>query len=796
MICGDFNIDLLKCGTYQTKIKQLIASYGMKQFVKKPTRITECSKTIIDLVMSSMNVEAEPLLTDIISDHSTVQIKIEDFVFKNVTKKTIKKLVDYSPEKFRQLLTEFDWESVADEGVTMNERSERLSGWITSALQSFVKEVKVTVRSAKKWFDEELREIRTKKERLYALAVIEPTRWNWRQYRNLRNVYLATIRNKKQCYIERKLNNASSDPKETWKILKSLLESKQCGEIREININGVVIQDTKEMAKKMNEFYVNSVVEINRGIGSSNMEEKDDDSGTHTLPSFELKEVNVSCVEKCLSSMNNKKDVDLISPKILLDAWPIIADTVVSVVNQSLVDTMPEKWKVATVAPVPKVNQPKNAEDYRPVNMLPTMEKLIETVVKDQLISYIETNNILTKFQSGYRERHSCETALNLVLAKWKEISSNGDIILAVFLDLKRAFETIDRGRLLRKLRVMGFSPKALSWFEGYLNNRSQRTKVNGHMSDCIPNELGVPQGSVLGAILFILYINDLPSHLANTFINLFADDTLIYLHGRNIDVLSDRMNCELDKINNWLRTNKLKLNVSKTKVMVIRHPSMAAAVNRITVDGEELEVVNSIKYLGVMIDHKLDFKENVDYVCKKVAKKVGVLSRLANNITMGARISIYKAIIAPHFDYCSTLLFLSNQSAFDRLQLLQNRAMRAVLKCGKITPIAFMLEALDWMSVKQRVYATTLMFVYKLRRGLLPQYLIEMVTFNGDIHEYQTRSRRDFYVTVKKSVKETNSLFNRGLSLFNSLPRDLKDENSEAVFKNKLKEFVKTVII
>lgn len=158
-----------------------------------------------------------------------------------------------------------------------------------------------------------------------------------------------------------------------------------------------------------------------------------------------------------------------------------------------------------------------------------------------------------------------------------------------------------------------------------------------------------------------------------------------------------------------------------------------------------------------------------MDYVCKKEAKKVGVLSRLASNLTMGARISIYKAIIAPHFDYCSSLLFLSEQSAFDRMQKLQNRSMRAVLKCRKLTPISFMLEALNWLSVKQRVYATTLTFVFKLRRGLLPQYLGEMVTFNGDNHGYSTRSINDFHISVKKSAKQRNSLFHRGLVMFNS---------------------------
>ena len=156
---------------------------------------------------------------------------------------------------------------------------------------------------------------------------------------------------------------------------------------------------------------------------------------------------------------------------------------------------------------------------------------------------------------------------------------------------------------------------------------------------------------------------------------------------------------------------------------------------------------------------------------------------------------NIYKAIIAPHFDYCSSLLFLSDQSAFDRLQRLQNRAMRAVLKCRRLTPVSSMLEALNWMSVKQRVYAMTLMFVFKLRRGLLPQYLGEMVTLNSDIHGHLTRSRNDFYVKKSKSAKQMNSLFHKGTILFNSLPRDLKDERSETVFKNKLRLFVKTIV-
>ena len=420
------------------------------------------------------------------------------------------------------------------------------------------------------------------------------------------------------------------------------------------------------------------------------------------------------------------------------------------------------------------------------------LEKLIETVVKNQLMKYINENDLLSLYQSAYRMNHSCETALNLVLAKWKEIGENGDTILAVFLDLKRAFETIDRKRLLAKLRKLGCSQRVVTWFAGYLDGRKQQTKVNGHTSEQMTNDLGVPQGSVLGAILFVLYVNDMPRQLLNAFINLFADDTLIYLHGNDIDAMRNEMNNELERINQWLKLNKLKLNVSKTKVMVLGNTLMKSPLNSIIMDGEVLGIEREFKYLGVMLDEKLSFKANLDYLCKKVGKKVGVLARLARNITIGARMNIYKSVIAPHFDYCASILYLSDVSSFDRMQKLQNRALRAILRCKKLTPIKEMLEALDLLSVRQRVNESTMKFIYKLKNGQLPRYLSEMVTYRFDIHTYPTRSRNDFMVACKTSEKSRNSVFHKGLVQFNSLPGHIKNETRKETFKNNLRQFVK----
>lgn len=476
VVCGDFNVNLLKYGTYQTKIKNVMECHGLKQFVRQATRVTEHSKSKIDLVMSNLNVEANVLTTDIISDHSTLEIKIEGLVHEKEPQKIVKKLVDYKPEILRQTLNEYEWESILSDNLDLNERTNILSERISAAIQIFVKEVKVNRRNCNKWFDQELKDMRMKKEHLHTVAALEMTHQHWMRYRMERNKYHATIRDKKRRYIENKLHKANGDTKETWKILKSLLNGKRNGEISEIQINGKSICDSAEIAEKMNEYYVSSIVDINRSIVNDDVTEN---GLAATTAVFDFTPVHDQYLKLCLMEMKNKKDIEFISPGILLDAWPIIATSVCRIVNQSLEESMPDDLKTTIVAPVPKVNRPKKPEDYRPINMLPTLEKLIETVVvKNQIIAYIEDNNLLSVFQSGYRTQHSCETALNFVLAKWKEMRENGDDIVAVFLDLKRAFETIDRKRLLAKLSSFGFTPRVIKWFEGYLKERSQQTKV------------------------------------------------------------------------------------------------------------------------------------------------------------------------------------------------------------------------------------------------------------------------------------------------------------------------------
>ncbi|XP_037049620.1 uncharacterized protein LOC119083914 [Bradysia coprophila] len=402
--------------------------------------------------MSNVNLEATVLTSDKVSDHSTIRIEVEGLLDRNREYKTVRRIVGYSPEVFLDKLKEVNMSELLNNDMSLNEKSKVLSETIIGAIDHFAKEVRVTTRTENKWYDEELNQMRIKKDHAYALAVLDSSHRNWVKYRTARNQYLTSIREKKRIYMERKLTKASGDAKQTWKILKTLLSGKRKGEISEVEILGTTVTDKVELANGLNKFYVNSVLEINRSIGPSELL---DEPMIQRQSTFDFMHVDADYLKQCLMEMKNKSDTKMVSPKMLLDAWPIIGETVKDIANQSLDESMPDDWKITTVVPVPKTVRPKRAEEFRPVNMLPTLEKLVETVVKNQLVEYIIENDLLSWYQSGYRMHHSCETALNLVLAKWKEIGEKGETILAVFLDLKRAFETIDRKRLLEKLRKL-----------------------------------------------------------------------------------------------------------------------------------------------------------------------------------------------------------------------------------------------------------------------------------------------------------------------------------------------------
>ena len=301
-------------------------------------------------------------------------------------------------------------------------------------------------------------------------------------------------------------------------------------------------------------------------------------------------------------------------------------------------------------------NDPNN---YRPISIIPAVSKIFEKIIFDQLYAYLNDNNLLSQCQSGFRSLYSTLTALLEATNDWCVNVDNGLLNGVVFIDLKKTFDTNDHGILLQKLECYGVDTAGIRWFESYLFRRTKKCAVSGKLSNAVPVTRGVSQGSSLGPLLFLVYINDLPNCLNTSTPRMFADDTSISYSSDSIEQLQNVMNSELKNLNDWLITNKLSLNITKTEFMIIgsRQRVNASQDNiDIRIDDHEVKRVHSTRSLGLHIDSHLTWSVHIEKVCKKISSAIGALKRIRSFITTKTAVEVYFALIQPHFDYCCSV--------------------------------------------------------------------------------------------------------------------------------------------
>lgn len=269
--------------------------------------------------------------------------------------------------------------------------------------------------------------------------------------------------------------------------------------------------------------------------------------------------------------------------------------------------------------------------------------------------------------------------------------------------------------------------------------------------------------------------------------ISLFADDTVIFIAERDEKVAIRKIRDGIKSLNKWFKVKKLKLNVQKTKSMVISNKKQLDYTElKIHIEGVEVEKVDVFKYLGVIIDQKLTFSAHIDSVIKKVARKYGMLIRLKSQLTFWSKIFLYKTLVAPHIDYCSSVLFLASETHLKRLQRLQNKFMRYILNCDRYTPIKNMLEVLQWLSVKERIIFNVMTVIFKLTNDLLPEYLTNIILRGRNIHNHRTRRSDDLRVVPFTMTSTQKYMYYNGIRIFNELPAAIKNARCVTEFKKK----------
>lgn len=511
---------------------------------------------------------------------------------------------------------------------------------------------------------------------------------------------------------------------------------------------------------------------------------------------FDFQPIDIEELRVIVKELKDKTYHDNINGRVLHDALSDekFSIELLNVVNDSLINSsIPSELKISTVTPINKVNNPTNVDELRPINNLPVVEKIIETAVHKQLIQHVSDNQILSDRQSGFRANHSTETAILSVLHDWIEAIEKKKKISAVFLDLKRAFETVDREIMLKKLKIYGLSDKAVQWFKCYLSGRKQITKVNNEFSLPIDVKHGLPQGSKLSNLLFILFINDIILNAPNITLNLYADDALLFIASDDIDNAMEIMNDALDHVSDWLKFNRMALNVKKCKSMTFNHEDDDIDIR---IDGESIENVENFKYLGVMIDKNLDFRCHAEMIKSKIGKRVGLLGRLSSKMTYDSKLIFLKSLILPLYDNCASVLMMVDDKLLVQIQRSVNKAMRIVLKANRRSNIEEMMMKLNISSVHDRIFLNSLKLVNKTIQKGLPTQLAEKFKLRKTVRNTCRELRNDLTINVpykwsKNSHKK--SIFYIGIVLYNDFLTKFKNDDN---FSENCKNFLKDVKI
>ena len=313
---------------------------------------------------------------------------------------------------------------------------------------------------------------------------------------------------------------------------------------------------------------------------------------------------------------------------------PVINGPLTHILNLSLLEgVFPSELKVADVLPLYKADDDMLFNNYRPVSLLPVLSKVFERLMYNRLISFLENNKILFKNQFGFRKQHSTYMALMVLLDKIVKALENGEFVVGTYLDFSKAFDMVDHSILLVKLEYYGIRGIALDWFKSYLAGRKQYVTYNGTSSSTKVIKCGVPQGSILGPLLFLLYINDLPNVCKSTNPVLYADDTNLFLNGKNLIDLQTTINSELAEISTWLKINKC-LNVKKTHHMIFTHKRKIQPNVALSIEGHPIDEVDNTKFLGVYLDNKINWKKHISYISGKVARGIGLIIKARKMLT------------------------------------------------------------------------------------------------------------------------------------------------------------------
>lgn len=794
VIVGDVNLHLENISNNQTReFLELLDTLNLSQLVNQPTHRLGHTLDCIITEQDANLVNDICVHTPWISDHSLVAFKLSvqkpAVSYKTVTTRDWKSL---NVDQLNYEITRADFRhssNVVSECVYHYDNNLRALLDVHAPSRSRT----ILMRPRAPWFTRELSEEKREKRRLERRYRSTGTTADAVRFKDHCARYCRLLSAARESFYNSKILESSGDQKVLFSVVNKLLHRTSEAQLP-------AYDNLSELTNRFANFFVDKISMIRSTLDSS------PSVSTESLPSIvsyslsDFSPVSINEIESIIKKSNNKCcSLDPIPSWLLKACLPSLLPIITNIVNQSLTSIMPSSYKEAILTPIlkkPDLNT-EDLKNYRPISNLSYVSKLIEKVVAKQITNYVSTNTLDEPMQSAYRESHSTETALCKIYNDITLSLDRNECVLFISLDLSAAFDTIDHQILLARLaHRFGITGRCFHWIKSYLDGRKLRVATDGTLSDSKALYFGVPQGSVLGPKLFTMYLvplGDIARSHGVTF-HAYADDCQLYIafSRENVSMTKYKMETLLAEIKQWMSTNMLKLNDSKTEIMAVGGPRRnLTELQSLTVGNEEVDVTKCVRLLGVDFDSHLTLKQHVRNTAKNCFYTLKNMFKIRRCINETAAKAIVHTMIISKLDYCNAILYGLPESTLKHFTRVQNLSARFISRHGKHEHITPVLKQLHWLPIRQRIHYKVLILIFKSLNGLAPAYLEELIK-RRPMKRTRADSNNDLVIPVIKHKSfGGRSLGYGGPKLWNTLPKELKTCTNINTFKKLLKTFL-----
>ena len=807
IILGDININLMSynSNTETTQYLDMISIHGFLPVILMPTRFTETSATLLDHVyyysgsLSSPKINSGNFLVEI-TDHLPNYILIFKSKFNRIIDRPYKRL--FSPRnklKFSLLLKQIDWEKLIPGNLTMDQAYSIFDKEVKRSFNTAFPLVRISRKAFKDklWVTKGIRISSAHKNRLYRDWLKQRTTQRELKYKNYRNCFRKVSKMAITSYYRDFFQSNANNAKKIWTQINTLcsFNVKKNGNkspLTHLNIDNKVVNNPTEMANGLNDYFCN----IGSGLASKLGKAKHDFAyymGSSLENSIYCEEINREELISVIQGLNPRKSpgYDQISPLLIKDNVDNFVQPLLMIYNLSLTTgKVPVGMKVAKVIPLFKKGDRSIMTNYRPISLLSVFVKILEKLIYSRVMNFLKKYSVLYKYQFGFRKGYSTNLALIDIIDAINMSLDNDEYVVGIFCDLQKAFDTVNHEILLSKLNNYGIRGTLHAWFADYLKNRKQVITINGVSSRFGLIACGVPQGSVLGPLLFLLYVNDMPNAVPGSDIRLFADDTNIFFHASNMTDLQVNTDSALKNLSDWFLANKMSFNKDKTSYMFFNFKKKSCSDDiGISMDDVKLLRESSYKYLGVIIDDQLTWNQHIDHIISKIKRFIGIFFRLRNKLSSVCLKDLFFALIYPHLLYGVEIYSTANKSVLNRLNICINRILRT-LQCAPLsTPVTSLYKNYNLLPITEMRKFQILCVVYKCVNMLdVPLVFQDYFQLNADVHHYYTRNSNNTFIPKFLSSKGLKTTRYCGAKWWHDLPSYLRCISSYPTFKRLLK--------